>query len=595
MAYDPILKVFKKDYETPNRSNWNLDNKNRLSMDIGYLYPVAVYDVLPNTYFKLDMNAVLSSNPTIAPILGTLKFRAEAFFVEKAAYAQKLRDNDALSVDRDISWPTFTNYGNVIAHSRTKYSPATGLLEHLNMYPVNWQDADWAYRNNTSTKYPDVFMFPKLNAIPFIMYHDIYRNYYINVQDVDNIPIRKYGFAIGPDDRVQPITDVYTTRDAFDRFVRGCRDNADVEHEYIRVFGFSPFAEYEDDGITPQGWHNHDHKRNLHRCLLRRTYNNDFFTSYISNENVELMKSHSNIDTSSGTINIEQISIANRNWRFATRSLLWGTDWKDYNRVHFGTKVTTRYGKPQFLGSLSSEVIFSDIVNQTQSGNNGSALGESNTLQSNKNLGSRAGLAFGTVTNKTHNKKHYKPFIEFTTQEEGYVMILLSLVPEVDYYQGVHPMYFKTNLNQSYAPEYNAYGMQDFMKVWASALPSPASESGTEYGRSFQDYNTAIHKVPIWYEYMARYNELHGLFTLDEQYKYWTFTRIFTHLSDYFDNVVSNTMTQEFWDFYDSTYVLPEMHNYQFANVVGTDNFQVQISFDTFAKQLLDKQIIAYL
>lgn len=603
MAYDPILKVFKKDYQTPNRSNWNLDNKNRLSMDIGYLYPVAVFDVLPNTYFKLDMNAVLSSNPTIAPILGSLKFRAEAFFVEKAAYASILRNNERLSVDRDVPWPTFRQYGNVIAHSRTKYSPATGLLEHLNMYPVDWQDADWAYRNNTSQTFPHTFNFPELNAIPFIMYHDIYRNYYINVQDSNNIPIRQYGFAsVSSDEQPRPIVDRYVTRDAFDSFVEMSRDNPDVESVYIRSFGFSPFADYEDESVDPQGWHNHNHKRNLHRSLLRRTYNNDFFTSFISNENVELMKSHSNIDTSSGMINVEQISLANRNWRFATRSLLWGTDWSDYNRVHFGTKVKTRYGKPQFLGSLSSDVIFSDIVNQSQDGNNGSELGVSNSLQSNKNLGSRAGIAFGSVTNKTNDKKNYRPFIEFTTEEEGYVMILLSLVPVVDYYQGVAPMYFKVNLNQSYSPEYNSYGMQDFMKVWASALPSRESPdvANITYGRSFQDYNTAIHKVPIWFEYMARYNELHGLFTLDEQYKYWTFTRIFTHLSDYFDGIVDTSQASQggnydFWMFYNSTYVLPEMHNYQFANVVGTDNFQVQISFDTFVKQLLDKQIIAYL
>lgn len=597
MAYDPILKVFKKDYEMPNRSNWQLDNKNRLSMDFGYLYPVAVYDVLPNSYFKLDINAVLSSNPTLAPLLGSLKFRAEAFFVEKAAYAKKLRQNNKLPVDRNIPWPTFWSHGNLqpssVTNTTVRFSPATGLLEHLNMYPVNWSDQDWALRNS-ATEYPDNFEFPALNAIPFIMYHDIYRNYYINVQDDKNIPIRNCGYTI-EDGNILGIEDKYVSRENFDDFVESCiAEPEDVELHYFEYFGLDPFARVDVPPVSLQNRVFFNHQRYLHHGLLRRTLNNDFFTSYLSNENVELMRNYSKIDTSAGHITVEQISIANRNWRFATRSLLWGTDWSDYNRVHFGTKVVTRYGKPQFLGAISSDVIFSDVVSQTQS----SEENINTSLQSNRNLGSRAGLAFGNVTNYPSNKKDYKPFVEFTTEEEGYVMVLLSLVPEVNYFQGVDPMFFKTNLNQSYSPEYNAYGMQDFHKVWASALPIPNPSNGPTYGLSYEKYNEAIHKVPIWFEYMARYNQLHGLFTLDEQYKYWTFSRAFTQLTQYFDNIVDGDADQAavgFWDFYNSTYVLPEMYNYIFANNVGTDNFQCQIKLDCFQKQLLDKQIVAYL
>ena len=469
MAFDPILKVFKKDYEVPNRSNWNLDNKNRFSMDIGYLYPVAVYDVLPNTYFKLDINAVLSSNPTIAPILGSLKFRAEAFYVEKAAYAKELRQNNRLPVSRDIAWPTFNPQGNRKVDSNNnavQFSAATSLIEFLNMYPAGWQDSDWALRN-TDTLYADKHMFPRLNAIPFIMYHDIYRNYYINVQDSKNIPIRNKGFFVDYDsDGVTPleisgIEDVYVTRDDFDDFVSNCiEDPVNVLDHYLTCFNLSPFARTLGLSNLEIQSRKHNHFKFLHHGLLRRTLNNDFFTSFISNENVELMKSSAQIDARSGYINVEQISLANRNWRFATRSLLWGTDWSDYNRVHFGTKVEMRYGKPQFLGAISSDVIFNDVVSQSQ----GDGDNMTNSLVSNKNLGSRAGIAFGNVTNKTRNEKQYRPFVEFTTEEEGYVMVLLSIVPEVDYFQGVDPMYFKTNLNQSWSPEFNAYGMQDFMK-----------------------------------------------------------------------------------------------------------------------------------
>ncbi len=585
MSYDPILKVFKKDYEKVDRSNWQLNNKNRLSMDFGYLYPVAIYDVLPNTYFKLDMNAVLSSNPTIAPMLGSAKLRAEAYFIEKAAYAPKLRQNQRLPVERNVPWPVTNSYRSpqygLTSNQPIYFSPATGLLEHLNMYPADWRSSDWNTITSGATT-SSLDDFPSLNGIPLLMYYDIFRNYYLNVQD-DNVPLRTYGFDPSSSTLGQ-IEDTYITRENLDSFIEDSISGGKVDEAYYDSFGVSMLPSvYRPTNTTSWQSDPINHFAFSHYGLLRRTYNNDFFTSYISNENVTLMKSGTSIDTRSGSITVEQISVANRNWRFRMRSLLWGTDWSDYNRVHFGTRVITRYGKPQFLGSLSSDIIFNDIISQSQSGSN-----LTNTLDSNTNLGSRAGLAFGNVTNKTRDPKDYKPFVEFTTEEEGFVMVLLSLVPEVNYFQGVDPMYFKTNLNQSYSPEYNAIGMQDFFKAWCSVILN-RDFAGMTYTR-WREWNTAIHKVPMWFEYMARYNQLHGYFTLDNVYKYWTFTRPFTNLGEYFKSLSSDS-----YGFYDSTYVLPELHNYMFANPIGYDNFQCSIKFDCFQKQLLDKQIIAYL
>lgn len=588
MSYDPILKVFKKDYENVSRSNWNWDNKNRISVDYGYLYPVAVYDVTPNTYFKLDLHAVLSSNPTISPILGTIKFRCEAYFVEKAAYVNRLRNNDKLPVDRNILFPKTSTYnsGTISASSPASrsycFSPATSIFDYLSMYPAGWSQSHWnAVTSGSGNKLDD---FPSLNGIPFVMYWDIYRNYYLNVQE-PSTPFRVSSFVPSPDETVQPLSvteDAQVSRESIDFFITLVRDGMAVDEAFEEAIRLEFLPRYTKGGIDYQRITPLDHAKKYHYGLLRRTYNNDFYTSFISNDNVALMKSHSSINVpisgGHGTITTEQISLANRNWRFAVRSLLWGTDWKDYNAVHFGTKLKVRYGKPQFLGAVSSNVVFQDVMNQSQ--------GSGDTIKS--ELGGRAAVAFGSLTNKTSRKSDYKPFVEFTTAEEGYVMVLLSIVPEVDYYQGVHPMYFKTNLQHSYSPEYNAYGMQDFHKIWASALPYNPS-GGVNIVR-YREYNTAIHKVPMWYEYMARYNEVHGLFTLENMYRYWTNVRPFTALDFYFNGLESTGL-----DYYDSTYVLPELFNSQFANTTGTDNFQVQISFDCFVKQLLDKQIIAYL
>lgn len=563
-----MSRFFEVDIAGGKRSNFNLSYKNRISADYGYLYPVGLWDVPSDSHFELDLFAALSSNPTLGPLLGKLKFRVEAYFIEKAAYVDVLRANRKLPIDRDvafpISWPRTAN---------NEFSARCGIHEFLNMYPVGW---DSAYFNGEDPGDAT----PHLNGIPFAMYYDIYRNYYVNPQD-DAIPLRIGGYVPGV--RGQnggwevepiPISDLFITRNQLDRFVSLVRSGESVDFSYSDIFGinFLPTFNREQFG----GPSEEDHQRHKHYGLLRRTLNNDFFTSFISNANVELMKSSNIVATPGGQISVEQISLANRQWRITTRSLLWGTDWKDYNKVHYGVNLMIPYGKPQFLGALSSDVTFNDVISQAQTGN------QDTPVLANKNLGSRAGLAYGALSSKH--------FVEFNTKDEGYVMVLASLVPEVDYYQGIDPMYFKINLKHSWMVELNSVGMQDFPKAWATAVRPFRVEQTV----SWQSYNEAIHQVPIWFEYMAKHNELHGDFTGENQLRYWVFARPFDSLGVLFPGIFDPVDEYPDSDNF-STYVLPEMYNYIFANNINQDNFQLQFNFDCKISMMLDKQVISYL
>lgn len=521
------------------------------------------------------MFAAVSSNPTLAPLLGKVKFRVEAYFIEKAAYVNRLRNNDKLPVDRNVPFPSISN--SLVY----EFSPRTGILEYLQMYPAGWYAKD--FYDGSSSSY-----FPSLNAIPLIMYYDIYRNYYINPQD-DNVPVREAGFVPGVRDddgwlvEPKPISDVYVTRQQFDELISHCRDNSEVDVAFTEIGFPSPFATYRPQPGSPRP-DEQIHKRYLHHGLLRRTLANDFFTSFVSNDNVELMKSRANVQINNNMLNVEQISLANRNWRIATRSLLWGTDWKDYNKVHYGVNLVIPYGKPQFLGALSSDITFNDVISQAQT-----SADQNNPISSNQNLGSRAGIAYGGL------KNHQGHFVEFNTKDEGYVMLLASLVPEVDYYQGVDPMYFKTNLQHSWMVELNSVGMQDFHRAWMTVLPFADSYNGSDTQYPFDSWNVAEHKVPIWFEYMAKYNQLHGLFTGENQLRYWVFARPFTNLNSLFPNVFMPVDEPPSVEPFTSTYGMPEMFNYVFANNIGSDNFQLQFNFDCKVSSMLDKQVIAYL
>lgn len=525
------------------------------------------------------MFAAVSSNPTLAPLLGKVKFRVEAYFVEKAAYVNQLRNNEKIPIDRNVPFPTF-----MAQDTKFHFSPRAGILEYLQMYPAGWYSGDF-FEGSAGSE------IPALNAIPLIMYYDIYRNYYINPQD-DSIPVRDVGFVPGERSEdggwsIEPTTirDVYVTRSMFDELIRNCRDSREVDVVFTEHGFTSPFGLFLAD--PSEGLYRPDerfHKMFMHHGLLRRTLGNDFFTSFVSNANVELMKSHANVAINNGILNVEQISLANRNWRIATRSILWGTDWKDYNKVHYGVNLIIPYGKPQFLGALSSDVTFNDVISQAQT-----TADQNNPISSNQNLGSRAGIAYGGL------KNHKGHFVEFNTKDEGYVMVLASLVPEVDYYQGIDPMYFKTNLQHSWMVELNSVGMQDFHRSWMTVLPFDGNYLGGSTQEPFSTWNVAEHKVPVWFEYMAKYNQLHGLFTGENQLRYWVFARPFTNLISLFPNVFYPVDEQISTDPFVSTYGMPEMFNYIFANNIGTDNFQLQFNFDCKVSSMLDKQVIAYL
>lgn len=563
---NPLGKYFLTDQARNNRSNFNAGYKNRFSLDFGYLVPAGIWDIPSNSHFELDMKAVLSSNPTLAPVLGTMKFRAEAYYIEKAAYVDLLRNNEQVPLDRNVPFPTF-DVNQLRSFSTPFFSPQSGIFEFLQMLPAGWSNNMFGGEDQNDSV-------PCLNAIPLIMYYDIYRNYYCNPQD-DNIPIRVKSYS-----QDSNITDHFVNRADIADFVRNSRLNPSlIARNFARFMGQN--IPVTVSPTMPNQWPKAiDHEIYRHYGLMRRTLNNDFFTSFMSNENVELMSTYSsNISVDGGQFNIMQIVQANRDWRFATRSLLWGTDWKDYNKIHYGVDLRIPYGKPQFLGALVNNVTFQDVISQSQIG------AQDVPATNNTNLGSRAGLAYGAL------KNHRGKFVEFNSRDECYVMVLISIVPDVDYYQGIDPMYFKTNLAHSWAVEYNSLGMQDFHRGWASAVLSRQNEGAPQ---PWVSYNDSLWKVPIWFEYMAKYNQLHGQFTQDFQNRYWTFARPFTALVDLFGEQFENTVSGDYYNNL-STYVLPEMYNYIFANTLGEDNFQVQVRFDARLNNMLDKNVIAYL
>lgn len=593
-----VSKLLNVDFPKPNHSNFNLGRKNVISADVGYLYPVYVEEVLANSYKRLDVEALVQCNATVAPVMSSFTSKLEAFFIPTRIYHQHLLNNDrANNYDDDFPlhyfpWLHYNDRYTLKGGSDTNisnprlYNDCGSLLDYLGMFPSGWNSLSWT---NTGKSL-------NVTAYPFIGYFDIFRNYYANPYD-EQIPFRVNNDAFSyVSFSSQARADGNVALSKFDTFVNRVRSSSlsssgtpiavDVFRLFNDLMTYSRLVTSGDNSsqfittsvpLFSNGNVDYYSNNGLHFGLLRRTYKDDYFNARISSEFVMYLKEQSKVVVQDGSFDITQLRLANRIAKYVDKLGFSDSRFGTWLKVHFGTRLNDRMDIPQFLGSISSTIVFNDIISNAQTG-------DSDVITSNEALGSRAGLGSGYIKNKGS-------FFEFKAVEPGYIIVLFSLVPNVTYSQGIKKMYLRQRFSDIYTPEFDAVGYQDLHTVELSAVGysvnrSQISTSAINGPLQFGNYNTVVGKQPSWLEYMTSIDESHGLVQDFTQYGYWTLNRPFD-LNAYFGKGNNNAPALNY-----TTYIQPELFNNIFAVNKLTDNFQVQFRFYDRTSQPMSKQVL---
>lgn len=562
-----LLHVF---VPSPKRSTFDRSHTNPITADIGYIYPVLVDELLPSDYVKLDLMSFVQTNPLTKPLLGRFTLKFEAFFVPLRLYCQNLDLNNVNpDFSGDFDLPYFGLYLDPIdVRPETEFltMKGTNLLCYLNMIPSGC---------STETGFGGL---SQLNGVPFVGYMDIYRNYYANPQD-RLVPFRVGRRKVPSQLDYFDVQDHYVTLAQFDQFVTTLTRNSvddsgeassmDVFKAFRKAFR-NPSANNSEFTSAPplfngQIWNGANNEsvadvvteNALHLGLLRRTYNDDYFTAFFSNDFVGFQESTARVVVNNNTVTVNQLRLANRVARFVDRSILSGTRYGDWLDVHFGVKTNNRLCIPQFLGSLRVPVVFNDVVSQSQTGT-ATSIGDNTTL------GSRASLGQGF---RDFSKDSW---LRFEAKEHGYLMIMASIVPDVCYVRGIPKMYQKTRFSDLYVPEMDAVGYQDLLLNEYSAIGNGSD---------------SLAKQPSWFEYMVDYDKAHGLFTDLAEYRQWLLIRDPEYFA--YSSTDVHSISPSF-----STYILPELYNQVFAVQKEMDNFQIQIRFDYKIKRPISKQVL---
>ncbi|AXH77977.1 MAG: major capsid protein [Microviridae sp.] len=173
-----------------SRSTHDLSFLFRSSMSSGTLVPFLNVLALPGDSFDINLYADVKTLPTIGPLFGSYKVQLDVFEVPMRIYNAMVHQNK-LGIGMDMSkvfLPQIEVWANADPAFIPEYSDneqinPSSLLKYLGISGVG---KPTGMASNTIIK-------REFNAVPFLAYWDIYKNYYANKQE-------ERGYAIHTDD-----------------------------------------------------------------------------------------------------------------------------------------------------------------------------------------------------------------------------------------------------------------------------------------------------------------------------------------------------------------------------------------------------------
>lgn len=158
------------------RSTHDLSYIWRSTMAAGTLIPFMTELGLPGDTFDIDLDCDVKTHPTVGPLFGSFKVQVDVFMCPIRLYQGQLHNNK-LGVGMkmsDVKLPQL----NMEAAWKANYDPdnmqinPSSIFSYLNIRGLG-----------RTPEAEEGTVRRQFNAIPFIAYHDIYKNYYANKQE----------------------------------------------------------------------------------------------------------------------------------------------------------------------------------------------------------------------------------------------------------------------------------------------------------------------------------------------------------------------------------------------------------------------------
>nr|QJB21066.1 MAG: major capsid protein [Microvirus sp.] len=452
--------------ETPDRNTFDLSFDNKLTLDMGNLYPVLVQETLPGDNFHITPEMLIRFAPMTFPIMHRIDATIHFFYVPNR-----------------ILWKNWTKFLAMEKVAGVPYSPL--YIQGTTEEPLNVEVGSiYDYLGlpiDTNIK-------EKINAFPLLAFLKIYNEYYQDqnndsyfqlFRDTLEAIYDKSGGRIAPSELMLDEHDY----DQLDLLQRAW------QHDYFT--SALPFAQKGDAVNIPLELESLAGPVRVAQAFNFNTTDPaadgslDIDSSFLSSSGspfqaIELqgMATFDGSDAVlSGTIN--QLRAAMQLQKFLELNARSGTRYNELIRAHFGEDIgDARINRPEYIGGIKNNVMISEIL-QTSSTTESSALGE------------YAGNANAIVSGDT---------MHFSCPEHGFIIGILSVVPRTAYSQGINRKYTRQDALDYYWSHFAHIGEQAILN------------KELYYNSALSDNDGTFGYIPRYSEYKYNASEVHGDF-----------------------------------------------------------------------------------
>lgn len=284
-----------------------------------------------------------------------------------------------------------------------------------------------------------------------------------------------------------------------------------------------------------------------------KTYQSDRFNNWLNKTWIETINNISSITIENGQFSMNSFILAEKVFKMENRIATAGGTYQDWLSTVYGEETHGANEMPVYRGGYQAMMVFDEVVSSSDATTQG---GEDQPL--------------GTLGGRGAEKMRKGGRVSIKMNEHGFVMIILSLTPHIDYYQGNKWWTFGlATMDDIHKPQLDSIGYQDLITEEMAAWDTKYENDITPVTQFSAGKQTS------WVHYQTNQNEVYGNFARENNEEFMVLTRRY--------NPDENGRIEDL-----TTYIDPTKFNYPFA-YGGLDNqpFWVQIGIDAKFRRIM--------
>lgn len=447
----------------PKHSGFDKSHRNTGSLTCGTLTPILCDELVPSSRVSLKLNLATQLPPLASDTYMNLKLKAEAFFCPSRLLSKSFEDFFCDDNPKEI----FVN-GSAL----TDVVPRMPFMDKNSAYATLGVGSLGDY---LGLKASQVSGYSDINLAPFEAYHLIWQEWYRNPR------VQKPAFV--PQSGGTPAKVKCMPYTYFGTTASGNATQKGILSPALTASGASDWQLYDGVSIF---------------SLRQRNFGLDYFTGARVDAQqgpavtlslpVSGQVSGTNV-SGTGSFTIAALRAANSLQQFRERNNLPSPRLVDQVKARYGAVLSDGVAqRPICIGSATYDVD-STGVNQTAE-----TSGSSSSANPFTSVAAQYGRAYASGSDFLID--------DFTANEPGYLMVLISLVPEVTYYTGLDRMFTRYTSDGSIVEMANP--LLQNMGDQPIFQHEVAESSGTYYGHVF-GYQDRFG------DFMFKPNTVHGL------------------------------------------------------------------------------------